>query len=99
VVKRAVASWWRSTFCHGTLGGVEIIWEADRRVRELEKETIRKSREQEIGSRALRKWLDEDVAYIITNEERAAYKALKTDEEREQLSSSSGSGATHRPTR
>src|SRR5438876_7390728 len=45
----------------------------------------KKSREQEAGSRALRKWLDEDVAYIITNEERAAFKALKTDEEREQF--------------
>src|SRR5882762_1550455 len=59
--------------------------DADKRARELEKETIRKSREQEIGSRALRRWLDEDVAYIISNEERAAYKALKTDEEREQF--------------
>ncbi len=48
-------------------------------------EAARRSREQETGSRALRKWLDEDVAYIITNEERAAYKALKTDEEREQF--------------
>jgi GWxTD domain-containing protein len=45
----------------------------------------KKSREQEAGSRALRKWLDEDVSYIITNEERAAFKALKTDEEREQF--------------
>ncbi len=45
----------------------------------------KKSREQETGSRALRKWLDEDVSYIITNEERAAFKALKTDEEREQF--------------
>jgi len=45
----------------------------------------KRSREQEAGSRALRKWLDEDVAYIISNEERAAFKALKTDEEREQF--------------
>jgi len=45
----------------------------------------KRSREQETGSRALRRWLDEDVAYIITNEERAAFKALKTDEEREQF--------------
>src|SRR5438094_2295308 len=45
----------------------------------------KKSREQEAGSRDLRKWLDEDVSYIITNEERAAFKALKTDEEREQF--------------
>src|SRR3989440_1699615 len=46
---------------------------------------VKRSREQEAGSRALRKWLDEDVAYVITNEERAAFKALKTDEEREQF--------------
>ena len=29
------------------------------------------------------KWLNEDVVYIITNEERAAFESLKTDEERE----------------
>jgi GWxTD domain-containing protein len=32
-----------------------------------------------------KKWLNEDVAYIITDQERAAYKALATDEEREQF--------------
>jgi GWxTD domain-containing protein len=31
------------------------------------------------------KWLDEDVAYIITNQERAAFKALTTDAEREKF--------------
>jgi GWxTD domain-containing protein len=30
-----------------------------------------------------KKWLDNDVAYIITNEEKKAFKALATDEERE----------------
>ena len=30
-----------------------------------------------------RKWLSEDVAYIITNEERAAFQQLTSDEERE----------------
>jgi GWxTD domain-containing protein len=48
-------------------------------------DAARRSREQENASRVFKKWLDEDVAYIITNEERAAYKALKTDEEREQF--------------
>jgi GWxTD domain-containing protein len=46
---------------------------------------VQRSRELEAASRALRKWLDEDVSYIITNEERTAFKALKTDEEREQF--------------
>ena len=32
-----------------------------------------------------RKWLNEDVAYIITDEERRAYKSLQTDPEREQF--------------
>jgi GWxTD domain-containing protein len=32
-----------------------------------------------------RKWITEDVTYIITDEERAAFKRLSTDEEREQF--------------
>src|SRR5260370_27675553 len=32
-----------------------------------------------------RKWLNEDVTYIIPDEERAAFKRLSTDEEREQI--------------
>lgn len=32
-----------------------------------------------------RKWLNEDVTYIITDEERQAWKRLNTDEEREQF--------------
>jgi GWxTD domain-containing protein len=44
-----------------------------------------KSAQQELENKALKKWLDEDVAYIITDEEKAAFKALKTDEEREQF--------------
>jgi len=32
-----------------------------------------------------KKWLQEDVVYIITDEEKKAFKALQTDEEREQF--------------
>src|SRR3989442_2486883 len=32
-----------------------------------------------------KKWLDEEVPYIITAEERAAFKKLSTDDEREQF--------------
>jgi len=46
---------------------------------------VSKSRQAEDSGRALRRWLDEDVAYIITDEEKSAFKALKTDEEREQF--------------
>src|SRR3989454_3431027 len=52
---------------------------------EPKKQENSRSRAQEEGNRALRKWLDEDVAYIITDEEKATFKALKTDEEREQF--------------
>ena len=48
-------------------------------------DAAKRSREQENASRVFKRWLDEDVAYIITNEERAAYNRLKTDEEREQF--------------
>src|SRR5215467_622235 len=42
-----------------------------------------KSRQAEDSSKALKKWIDEDVSYIITSAERTAWKGLKTDEERE----------------
>jgi len=45
----------------------------------------KKSRDAENASRALLRWIDEDVQYIITPEERKAWKGLKTDEEREQF--------------
>ncbi|MBV8904575.1 MAG: GWxTD domain-containing protein, partial [Acidobacteriia bacterium] len=32
-----------------------------------------------------KKWLNEDVVYIITDEEKQAFKRLKTDEERQQF--------------
>jgi GWxTD domain-containing protein len=52
---------------------------------EKAKQAAKKSRELENAGRALRRWLDEDVTYIITNEERTVFKNLKTDEEREQF--------------
>ncbi|MDT5261202.1 MAG: hypothetical protein QOC61_206, partial [Acidobacteriota bacterium] len=36
-------------------------------------------------SNMFKKWIDEDVAYIITDEEKKAWKKLQTDEEREQF--------------
>ncbi|MBV9572803.1 MAG: GWxTD domain-containing protein, partial [Acidobacteriales bacterium] len=39
---------------------------------------------QEISS-TYKKWLSEDVAWIITDEERAAFKQLSNDEERDQF--------------
>jgi len=54
----------------------------DAKKKEDPKERAR-SRALEDSSRALRKWIDEDVSYIITGEERTAWKRLTTDEERE----------------
>ena len=48
----------------------------------------RRRREQQLRKELetpFRKWLQEDVAYIISDEERAAFKRLSTDDEREQF--------------
>ncbi|MEJ7713818.1 MAG: GWxTD domain-containing protein [Pyrinomonadaceae bacterium] len=36
-------------------------------------------------NQAYKKWIEQDVAYIITSEEKNAFKKLQTDEEREQF--------------
>lgn len=46
-------------------------------------ETLSKAVQRPQISEYYRKWLDEDVAYIITQEERDAFKALDSDQERE----------------
>jgi len=51
---------------------------------EKEKERRRRALEKELN-RPFQKWLDEDVAYIITDEERQAFKRLQNAEEREQF--------------
>ena len=51
-----------------------------------EKQIARKQKEleKEIAG-PWKKWLNEDVVYIITDEEKRAFKQLKTDEERQQF--------------
>lgn len=51
-------------------------------------EKERKKREEKLRKELetpFKKWLNEDVAYIITDEERTAWKRFQTDEEREQF--------------
>jgi len=51
-------------------------------------EKERRKREEKLRKELegpFRKWLSEDVTYIITDEERQAFKRLATDEEREQF--------------
>src|SRR5262245_57642653 len=50
------------------------------------KESKRKRKDaEESGKSANKAWVDEDVRWIITNEERKAFNTLRTDEEREQF--------------
>jgi len=53
-----------------------------RPVTDKEKKRNAKALKQEL-SKPYKKWLDEDVVYIITDEERAAFKQLSNDEERD----------------
>ena len=48
------------------------------------KDPNERKKKEELKS-VYKRWLDEDVTYIITDEERKAFKALKTDEERDQF--------------
>src|SRR5262245_56400012 len=57
--------------------------EEEAKRKEQESKERARSRAVEDAGKALRRWVDEDVAYIITSEERTAWKSLKTDEERE----------------
>ncbi len=51
---------------------------------EKQKKENAKSLKQEL-SRTYKKWLNEDVVYIISDEERSAFKQLSNDEERDQF--------------
>jgi GWxTD domain-containing protein len=55
-----------------------------RPVGEKQKKENAKSLKQEL-SKTYKKWLDEDVRWIISDEERAAFKQLSNDEERDQF--------------
>ncbi len=71
-------------------------WAQNKKSNEAPRETVarpmtdkeRKRREEKLRKELetpFRKWLNEDVAYIITDEERTSWKRLQTDEEREQF--------------
>ena len=51
---------------------------------EKQKKANAKALKQELG-KTYKKWLDEDVRWIITDEERSAFKQLSNDEERDQF--------------
>src|SRR3974390_2052937 len=53
-----------------------------RPITDKQKKQNARSLKQELG-KTYKKWLDEDVVWIITDEERAAFKQLSNDEERD----------------
>jgi GWxTD domain-containing protein len=55
-----------------------------RPISEKQKKANAKELKRELG-KTYRKWLDEDVRWIITDEERAAFMQLSNDEERDQF--------------
>jgi len=55
-----------------------------RPITDKQKKENAKSLRQEL-SKTYKKWLDEDVVYIISDEERKAFKQLSNDEERDQF--------------
>jgi GWxTD domain-containing protein len=65
----------------------QVGQEADplkRPISEKQKKENAKALKQEL-SKTYKKWLDEDVVYIISEEERKAFKQLSNDEERDQF--------------
>ena len=69
------------------VGRASKYWDQGNQSLRAQAEPLEKPRPQagaELGS-AYQKWLNEDVAYIITAEERSAFLALRTDADREQF--------------
>ncbi|MGH9836299.1 MAG: GWxTD domain-containing protein [Blastocatellia bacterium] len=57
----------------------------DKKKEDKRREEKRKESEKEKVKSVYKRWLDEDVRWIITDEERKTFQALKTDDEREQF--------------
>jgi len=74
---RRQEDWWRGILGQQRETIAKPLSEREKRRRD---EKLRKELES-----PYRKWLNEDVTYIITDEERAAFKRLSTDDEREQF--------------
>jgi len=68
----------------GSQGQAEPVDILKRPMGEKQKRENAKSLKQELG-KTYKKWLDEDVVYIITDEERKAFRQLSNDEERDQF--------------
>jgi len=76
-LRAAVDAQWEPLSTDAQEQPAQPMTDAERKARE-------KALRQELAT-PYRKWLNQDVAYIITGEERAAFMRLQTDEEREQF--------------
>lgn len=63
---------------------VAVARDQEKQARSQRDKKREQSRKRELAD-VYKKWLDEDVRWIITEEERAAFNKLETDEEREQF--------------
>ncbi len=66
------------------LAGLAQDKSKDQKKEDKEKKKQQERLQKEVGS-AYKKWLDNEVAYIITDEEKAVFNRLTTNEEREQF--------------
>ncbi len=76
---------WLILFLNFTLVFSSFSAFAQEKENDKAKKKQRKAAAQERLDKVYEKWMDEDVRWIITDEERKTFKALKTDEEREQF--------------
>jgi len=67
-----------------TAGIIPGVFAQNKEEKDRGKDKNERKKKEELKS-VYKKWLDEDVSYIITDEERKAFKQLKTDEERDQF--------------
>ncbi len=70
----------------GSLLNVSLVASPPKNTEKPDKQERRRQKaiQKEMES-PYKRWLDEEVPYVITNEERAAFKKLSTDDEREQF--------------
>src|SRR5262249_24182487 len=73
-----------SSFALPSFGAFAQGEKQDKKREERKNEKAKKSQEEKLKS-AYKRWIDEDVSPIITDEERKIFDSLKTDEEREQF--------------
>src|SRR6266511_2765582 len=73
-----------SGFALSSFGAFAQDEKQDKKNEDRKKEKAKKSQEEKVKS-VYKRWKDEDVRWIITDEERKIFDSLKTDDEREQF--------------